>query len=326
MEADASTAECTYDGDCSEGKKCSGGMCVIGGCGEATLHLETVAPNLLLVVDRSCSMRTVPTGATESKWAMAVHGINSVITAYDGSFRWGLTLFPDVTGQSCSQETFAFPIADGNGAGIQTLLTNALQATDTLYPDGPCVTNIDSGLQQAASDPALLDPHRKSFVMLVTDGAQSSTCSLAGGDAGSEAIVKDLHDTKGVDTFVLGFGGSVDSAQLTKLANAGGAALPGTTKYYRAETASELQTALQAIADRAVSCQYVIDPAPPSLAKTFVWFEKSTLVPRDTAHMNGWDFDTASNTLTFYGSACDQLQSKAVDDVDVVYDCQGPLL
>lgn len=324
VEVDAAVA-CTDGTQCGEGMKCSGGMCVIGGCGEAALNLTYVAPNLLFVVDRSCSMRNAPSGSTASKWNIAVDGINQVIGDYGSDIRWGLTLFPDTAGQSCVQDTFAYPVADNNGANIQALLTAAKATSDALYPDGPCVTNIDTGLQQAATDPALGDATRESYLMLVTDGAQAG-CSAAGGDAGSEAIVKDLHDVRDIKTFVIGFGSAVDAAQLDKLATAGGTALAGPSKFYRAETAGELDQALAAIADQVISCDYVIDPPPPYLGKTYVWFEKTTKVPRDETHTDGWDFDTTTNTLTFYGNACQQLKTRAVDTVDVVYDCDGPLL
>lgn len=326
VDSDAAlVGECQVDGDCEAGKVCEQNACVVGGCGQSTLQLEHIAPNLLFVVDRSCSMRNAPSGTTMSKWAVAVGGINEVITDHGDDIRWGLTLFPDITGNSCTQGAASFPVGPNNGASIQSLLTSALATSDALYPDGPCVTNIDTGLSQAALDPALADPARKNYVMLVTDGAQAG-CSAAGGDAGSEAIVKDLFDNRDVKTFVIGFGSAVDAGQLNKLAVAGGTALSGTTKYYRAETAGELDQALASIADLVVSCDYQVNPAPPSLAHTYVWFEKTTKVPRDTTHTDGWDFDTSTNTLTFYGSYCTQLTTRVVDTVDVVYDCQGPLL
>ena len=40
----------------------------------------------------------------------------------------------------------------------------------------------------------------------------------------------------------------------------------------------------------------------------------------------GWDYNTGTSTLTFYGSYCTQLKTRVVDTVDVVYDCNGPLL
>jgi hypothetical protein len=318
--------ECQADLDCEDGKVCVDHACVIGGaCGQSTLDLAPVPPNLLLVLDRSCSMKQVPSGSVKTKWALTVDAVNQLVGAYNADVRFGLTVFPDISGGNCTQETFAYPVADNNGPSISSLLTSSTQTADALYPDGPCVTNIDTALIQAAADPALTDQTRKSYLMLITDGAQSS-CNAGGGDAGSEAAVKQLFDDRGIKTFVVGFGGAVDGAELDKLATLGGAALAATPKYYKAETATELDMAMQAIADQVASCDYTIDPAPPFLGKTYVWFEKTSKVPRDTSHVDGWDFDTTTNTLTFYGSYCSQLKTHAVDTVDVVYDCDGPLL
>jgi hypothetical protein len=321
---DAAPPACVVDTDCGLGKRCEAGACIDNNCGGESLDLSYVAPNLLLVVDRSCSMRQPPNSTTTTtKWQTAVGAIKHVINAYAADIRWGLTLFPDITADSCTQQDFAFPLADGNGPGIKTLLTNALATTDPLYPDDPCVTNIDTGMTQAASDPALADPMRKSYVMLVTDGAQSSGCSASGGDAGSEAAVAQLHSL-GVTTFVVGFGGAVDAVQLNKLAVAGGAAQSGTTKYFRADTAGELDQAFQAIADTVVSCSYRVDPPPADLAQTYVWFEQTELVPRDTSHMAGWDYDAMTQMITLYGMYCDRLKTHVVSKVDVIFGCPSP--
>lgn len=269
-------------------------------------------------------MRQPPTSSTtESKWEIAVASIKHVINTYGAEIRWGLTLFPDTSADSCTQQDFAFPLADGNGPGIKQLLNAALQTSDPLYPDAPCVTNIDTGLTQAATDPALADPMRESYVMLVTDGAQSSGCTAGGGDAGSEAAVQQLH-AQGVTTFVVGFGGAVDAVQLNKLATAGGAAQSGTTKYFRADTAGELDMALQTIADTVVGCSYRVDPPPEDLAQTYVWFEQTELVPRDTSHMAGWDYDAMTQMITLYGMYCDRLKTHAVTKVDVIFGCPSP--
>lgn len=325
--ADAAPGSCNYDYECGGGMKCSNHMCVVGGCGQSTLNLSYVAPNLLFVVDRSCSMKNIPNGSAKTKWQMAVDALEGVITIQGTNIRWGMTLFPDKVDGACTQQAFPFPVADDNGPAIQTLLTQASSTSDPLYPaNGPCATNIDAGLQQAATDPGLSDATRKSYLMLVTDGAQS-TCTAAGGDAGSEAIVADLFGNRGISTFVVGFGNAVDATELDKLANAGGVPVTGGTHaYYQAESQADLDAVLASIADAVTSCSYKLDAAPPSIDKTYVWFEKTTKVARDITHADGWDFDPATNTVTFYGGSCDQLRTHTVDTVDVVYDCDGPLL
>ena len=36
---------------------------------------------------------------------------------------------------------------------------------------------------------------------------------------------------------------------------------------------------------------------------------------------DGWDFDAGSNTITFYGAACESLQDGEVNDLQIVYGC-----
>jgi hypothetical protein len=321
---DAPAPACFVDADCGLGKRCEAGMCIDNNCGGETLDLTYVPPNLLLVVDRSCSMRQPPSATvTDSKWKIAVASIKHVINMYDVDIRWGLTLFPDITADSCTQQDFPFPLADGNGPGIKLLLSAALAAADPLYPDFPCVTNIDTGITQAATDPALTDPTRESYIMLVTDGAQSAGCTVGGGDAGSEAAVQQLFGA-GIKTFVIGFGGAVDAVQLDKLAVAGGAPQSGATKYYRADTAGELDQALSSIANQVVGCSYLVDPPPEDVAQTYVWFDATELVPRDPSHMAGWDYDPATQLITLYGAYCMRLKTHAVTKVDVIFGCPSP--
>jgi hypothetical protein len=322
---DAPPPACYLDSDCGLGMRCDGGTCVENNCGGETLDLSYVPPNLLLVVDRSCSMRQPPSAMTTvTKWQSAVASIKHVINAFGDDIRWGLTLFPDITADSCTQQDFAFPLGDGNGAGIKTLLNKALVASDPLFPDGPCVTNIDTGITQAATDPALADPTRESYLMLVTDGAQSAGCTASGGDAGSEAAVQALYATRGIKTFVVGFGGAVDAVQLNKMAIAGGAPQSGTTKYFRAETAGQLDMALAAIAGQVVGCAYTVDPPPDDPSQIYVWFEKTESIPRDTSHVMGWDYDPATQLLTLYGGYCDRLKTHTVTAVDVIFGCPSP--
>ncbi len=314
---------CATDADCGAGKKCTSGTCTIGGCGGQFLDLTYVPPNLMFVLDRSCSMDRVLTGTTTTKWSAAVDSLGTVLTDYASEVRWGLTMFPDATGATCSQDAIAFPVADSNAGPIKSMLTAALVETDANFPKFPCVTNIDTGIQQAALDPALSDPTRKSYLMLVSDGAQSA-CDLAGGDLGTEAMIHELNATRGIPTFIVGFGSGTDAAQLNKFATKGGMPLPGTTKYYQADTAAQLDQAFQAIADLVVSCEYTVDPAPADLAQTWVYYDKTELVPHDPTHAAGWDYDGATKKMTMYGGYCDRLKTHVVDDIDVVFGCPTP--
>jgi hypothetical protein len=324
---------CIDAGACAVNEDCGGGMtcntstaaCEIGGCGGETLNLTYVPPNFLIVLDRSCSMDNNLAGGAQTKWEAAVAALKNVLALHATDIRWGITFFPDTVTPNCGQAaTIPVPVGDNNATTIDTMLTNALSSADPLFPDGPCVTNIDTGIQQAATDPGLADTTRDSFIMLVSDGAQSG-CSAGGGDAGTETAITNLA-TGGVTTFVVGFGSGVDAPALNDFAVAGGAPLAGATSYYQADDAAALDAVFQSIAGLVVSCDYLVDPAPPDIDLTYVFFENTETVPRDTTHTEGWDYDPATMTLTLYGTACSRVQDRTVTDVDVVFGCPSPPL
>lgn len=289
-----------------------------GACGAEHLGATYIAPNLMLALDRSCSMTKLLTGTTTSKWQAAVAALSDALGTYGTEIRWGATLFPDTTGDSCTQDAPAVPVGDNNAPTIDTMLNAALDPANPLYPDGPCVTNLDTGVEQAAADPALADPTHAGYVMLVTDGAQYG-CSAGGGNSGTEAAVQTLHD-HGVTTFVVGFGSQVNATELDKLAALGGAALPGPTQYYQADTAADLDQAFQTIGSLVVSCSYQLNPPPPDIDELYVYLDHNA-IPRDPGHQDGWDYDPATQTLTLYGAPCDALEHHQASGFDVVFGC-----
>lgn len=316
---------CADPADCDEGLTCDeAGECVPGGgCGGLEATIEAVPPNLLVVLDRSCSMTSTVSGGM-NKWQIAVAALNGMTTTYEGQIRFGLTLFPDTVTPACEQDAIPFPVGPGNEAGMQALLTAALAGNDPLYPDGPCVTNIDTGMLQASTDVGLADPDRASYVLLLTDGKQSSGCSAAGGDAGTTTIIGDLY-AAGVPTFVLGFGVGVDPTQLDVFAAAGGVPNPaGPNAFYDASDQASLDAALDAIASATLSCTFALDSVPPDPAEIFVFFDDVQKIPNDPTGVEGFSYDPVTNSVTFHGAACEALKSGAVGDVDVVFGCDEP--
>ncbi|HRG96827.1 MAG TPA: vWA domain-containing protein [Polyangiaceae bacterium] len=320
-----SGAACDDTLDCEKGKVCDPKTltCVPGGgCGAQAISAEPVPPNLLVVLDRSCSM-TNKVGA-QTKWQIAVDALNTLTTSYNGKIRFGITLFPDRDGNNCTQAAaLPVPVGPGNETKIQTLLTNALKAADPNFPDGPCVTNIDTGMTQAATDPGFTDATRKSFAMLVSDGAQAG-CNAGGGDTGTTAAITALA-AKGVKTFVVGFGSGVDVPTLNQFAVAGGTPVSGgTAKFYNAGDKASLDAALKTIAALTLSCTFKLGTTPPDPSKLYVFVDKTTPVTRDPAKANGWEYDPVTNQVTLYGQVCTDLQAGTLKSVDIVYGCPTP--
>ena len=316
---------CDGDEDCKGGKVCdtATSQCIPGGgCGQQVANTTPVPPNLLIVLDRSCSMKQQIGGV--SKWEIAVNALNGLMATYAGQIRFGITLFPDTDADSCNQDTIPIGCGAGNEAAITTLLTHSLETTDALYPKFPCVTNIDTAMQQAQGEPAFADTSRASYVLLLTDGQQSSSCSDNGGDATTLAAITALHAaTPVVPTFVIGFGSEADPLSLGQFADAGGEINPsGPPDYFDAADQASLASALELIANETIGCNFALDTVPPDPSKVFSFFDDVD-VPNDPD--NGWTYDPATNTVTFHGSACDSLKSGSVSKVQVVFGCDVPV-
>jgi hypothetical protein len=89
-----------------------------------------------------------------------------------------------------------------------------------------------------------------------------------------------------------------------------------------------LVQALGSITGQALQCQVPLTlmPTRPDALSVQVEGER---VGRDRTHGDGWDYDGASNSVVFYGPACDRLQQDAAHssdgtaEIDVRYPCSA---
>jgi hypothetical protein len=325
---------CIVDDDCGAGMQCTSAAgaksCQPGSaCGSESAGATNVPSNLMIVLDRSCSMRQPPSAAGgESKWKIAVDALAKLTATFHGRIRFGLKFLPDPAfradaANECKAGSIQVSLGDGNETKIGAMLTAALAKTDPNFPSGPCVTPIDTGVEGASIDPGLGDPARVSYMIVITDGQQAG-CSAGGGAAGAIAAIKSLA-AKGVKTFVIGFGGAVSVSELDAMALAGGVpASPTSPNFYNATDAAGLDKALTAIGGSALSCTFALSKAPPDPARLYAFFDKKTEIPRDASKTNGWQYDAPTNTVKFYGAACAQIETGIAKSVDVVFGCDAP--
>lgn len=318
---------CAVDADCEVGKVCDLGskLCVPGGgCGAQEAKAEGIPPNMLIVLDRSCSM-TQNGGDGKTKWQVSVESLSKLTADFNGKIRFGLTMFPDLVAPDCQQDAIPIPVGPGKEMEVQALLNAALAKADKYFPDGPCVTNIDTAITQAATEPAFNDQDRDSYVVLVSDGKQSNSCGGNAKDMQTEQHIAELLASKGVPTFVIGFDVGVDGAQLDKFAVAGGVPnATGPTKFYDAADQASLDAALKTIAIKTLSCSFTLDKTPDNADEIYVFVENQTKIPQDKTHMSGWDYDPATNQVTFFGPVCDDLKNGVIKDLDIVLGCDAP--
>jgi hypothetical protein len=314
-------------------------------CVPGTFEFELAAPQMMLVVDRSGSMKNAidtdqpaPPGAP-NRWTTLRDSLSTALLPFDQQIALGAKFFPEAAeddpaafrdGCLVDGANFAIAPARGNASAV-------LQVFQTRSPNGGTPTS--EALKVAAD---VLDARRGAArsIVVATDGAPNCngalpapTCvctSPASGacdpDVTQEAAKNCLDDTRTIATvkqiagvrkiavYVVGIGAEVSNAYrstLDAMAIAGGQPRPGSPKYYSARSATELTTALSSIRDSVASCTYLTPSAPTDPNAISVRIGAET-VARDPTHQNGWDWvDQAYGELQFYGDACASLSADA---------------
>ena len=322
---------CDDDVNCPVGTSCIDGFC---GCEGEAFAAMPVVPNVMIVFDKSGSMEEdldgdcplfeddetqcdyPPHGSSPDpnpafdapdKWSVASDAMDSILTSHGPRVRFGLVTFS--SDNNCGAGNVRVDVGPTTEADIQSTIASS-------SPRGS--TPIRSTLQNLVGHPGLQDTTRTNYVLLITDGQE--TCS---DNAPSGAARNLFQQTPSVKTFVVGFGGGVDAGELDDIAEEGGTARATSPKYYQADNAAELQAALDSILGTVLSCQYQLDQVPEDLADLYVYAD-GVEVGRDPTQTEGWDYDAASGTLTFYGQICQDLQDGSVTDLNIVYGCPDP--
>jgi hypothetical protein len=295
-------------------------------CDTFEIQAGAIPPNLLLVVDKSGSMKD-PTsaGSSRTKLQDAKDALNMMIDQGEGQIRFGWLQFP--SDSSCGAGDVSVQCADDSASTIRSRISSLSANGGT--PTGPSLNNAN------AYD-GMHDEDRNNFVVLLTDGMP--TCPNGNGRQENEAdntlalnAVTSLH-AGGVDTFVIGLGEDINSSNptlLNDMADAGGRPRAGGTKYYQANSLSDLEQALQDIGGMVIGCNLGLGSVPEYPAWLWVFFcdangENCVAQARDKDHVNGWDYDSAHNQVDFYGPMCDQLRSGTIEDVEVLMGCAPP--
>lgn len=311
------------------------GPAVDGGCDLTTPIMNEVIgdpPDMLLVVDVSGSMCTdtfPPSGS--SKLAIMKAAMSSLVAAKDARINFGMMLFPAASTE-CGAGTVVNPIAPRNAPAITASLAALVDAPlfSCVFANvgaTPTHLSLDAARTYYATLP--VNPIGR-YVVLATDGLPNCGPPLPDGEGTEETIdetvaaIQALHDA-GILTYVVGFGSdlSSDPTALARMATAGGTGTP-----YSATSAAALDAALDAIAAEILppSCTIELDGPTRDPALFQVRFDGGALIPRDPSRTRGWDYDPATNTITFYGAECATLQSGSVPGVDVDFGCPGPLI
>ncbi len=272
-------------------------------------------PDMLLVVDKSGSMGEILAGGTASKMDVMKQAVAQVIPTQAQNIHFGLATYPG-PGDQCAKANIVVPVA-ANGASAVVAQMNGVQ------PAGATPTHLSLDAAGAYYQSITANPDGR-FVLLATDGLPNCNGSPQTPSNALTIAAAQRLSSVGIKVFVVGFGdvASADPAFLTQLAQAG-----GTGNFFAANSPGQLQQALQAISGTVVqaSCSFALASRPQDQTKLAVTLN-GTQVPRDPSHGTGWDYDAASNTITFYGDTCNGIQSGNGASVGVDYGCGGVVI
>jgi hypothetical protein len=295
---------CCVDEECPEAMTCRVAAETCGvedlGCGIETLDVHPIAPNFVILLDRSGSMNAPIDG--RSKWDIAIDSLGEVLPQYEADVRFGLMMFPG-----------PLALCDAGIIDVDVDEQNADDILDVLEDSQPLQTTpMGASLDALGDYDGLRDEDRRNLVLLVTDGEES-----CGGEPITETQLLFQDD---IQVYVLGFGSEVDEQSLSEIAEAGRTDRPGNPNYYQAEDADELSGALDDIVASVMPCAYQLEGRPPLPNEIFVFFDDRTAIPRDRDHVDGWDFDRDTNVVTFFGPTCEAVKTD-LHLIQVLFGC-----
>lgn len=201
-----------------------------------------------------------------------------------------------------SGDTFVVLITDGAPNCNQELFCNA----------SACIPNIE-GLQAGGFDCT-------GSVNCCAPSTQDPQANLGCVDAQASVDAVQALGDAGIRTFVVGMPGSEPYEQLlNEMAEIGGTARSGSSKYFPVADTDALEEALTAItASIAISCDIPLDYEPPDRDLVNVYFDDA-LVEYDPEA--GWEWSDDGHVV-IRGDACRRLSSGDVLEVQILAGCK----
>jgi hypothetical protein len=283
-------------------------------CGLQRHQLERLAPELLLVLDRSGSMNEGVEGSINSRWTETSAAVDDVLARTDGSTSWGLKTFPAPEGCDVQPEV-EVPI----GPRSQPVIA-AVRAT--MPNQGASGTPTADAIQAGTRYLSGRTTRNPKYMVVATDGLP--TCPQFDFAVAEQEALDALAAarTAGIDTFVIGIAtlGTDADRVLGLMAAAGGRPRATTPAYHPAGDRQELVAALGQITRVVQTCTFPLDRDAPSPDDVAVNVD-GMRIQRDRTRTNGWDYGPGNRVIDLYGAACETVKAGGVLNLEIVFGC-----
>lgn len=303
-------------------------------CVPGRFKLEHAAPVVMLVLDRSQSMRSTFSSSAVTKWNALRAALRLTLPSVDQSMELGALIFPSANATCGVSSTVNLVPAKGQVDTLTTLLDNT-------EPSGSTPTAI--AIDVAAS--SLLVRRTAGTaraLVLATDGAPDcnsaltpGTCTcISGNSCSANRCLDDVRTAErlstaarsGVPTYVIGIQNSSDATlvgALNRMAIAGGRPRAGAQQYYAATSSAELNLAFSAIRDQVGACVFLTSSVPRDGGGITVLLNGARL-ELSANGLEGWAWaDRDNGELVLLGQACAAALAHSVD-LEAVVACPLP--
>lgn len=292
-------------------------------CGLEKFDLERLPPEVLLVQDRSGSLRGLDPPRNTPRWQEVLPAVMEVVNGTAAMVSWGLKFFPSKTDPKARSSGCTFqvdpgvevPIAANNAPAVIGALTASMLMSSTPTADA---------IKASVAYLKTLTTKNPKYLLLATDGEPN--CDFAKRPP-IPAAIAEITDaaTAGFKTFVVGI--SIPAGNpantLDMMATAGGTARPGTPKHYPTNNRAELVAALQMITTQIANCVFTLSKEPPSPKDVAVNINGMRV---EQNAQTGWNYGPGMKTIQLNGAACDGLKASVTAKVDIVFGCPGVII
>jgi hypothetical protein len=296
-------------------------------CGQTSVSVMPVPPDILIVQDKSLSMTMDPTGAACaptatgcSKWSQVSAAMDTVVMATQGAVNWGLIFFG--SDNMCGVNTMpSVSIAANNYTAVSQAYAGNQPSS---YTPTEAAVNAAAAYMQTVTD------QNPKYLLLATDGlpnCKAGDRNVMDDDSPGATTAVMNAAAAGFPTFVVGIGDTMGDATLNMFATAGGEPQSGSADgnlFYEVNSTSDLVAALTKIVGQATSCTFPLTGVSGSLDKVAVSAKDAsgnTIEIMQDA-VNGWSYTDATRTaITLNGDACSNLRSVTYTGFQFIYTC-----
>ena len=302
-------------------------------CGQTSVSVMPVPPDILIVQDKSLSMSMDPSGgncaptaaAGCSKWSQVSAAMDTVVMATQGTVNWGLIFFG--SDNMCGVNT----------TPIVSIAPNNYTAVAAAYAGNQptSYTPTESAVDAAVAYMKTVPDQNPKYLLLATDGipnCKPGDRTVTDDDSPGATTAVMNAAAAGFPTFVVGIGDTMGDATLNMFATAGGEPQTGSADgnlFYEVNSTSDLVAALTKIVGQATSCSFPLTGVSGDLEKVAVSAKDAsgnTIEIMQDA-VNGWSYTDATKTaIILNGDACNNLKSVTYTGFQFIYTCSTGII